>query len=59
VSAELEAARFPRATVVLEAVRVAEVLRAGAAELDALAGAAKRWGSGWLASRLARPTVTR
>lgn len=40
--------RFPRAAAVLEAMRVAEAMRAGADELDALAGEAHAYEPGTL-----------
>ncbi|HEX3852233.1 MAG TPA: hypothetical protein VHW01_14785 [Polyangiaceae bacterium] len=48
MSAELEAARFPRAAVVLEATRIAEALRAGADQLETLAAEAHRFELGTL-----------
>ncbi|MEI9936690.1 MAG: hypothetical protein WDO69_05650 [Pseudomonadota bacterium] len=40
--------KFPRADAVLESTRIAEALRAGADELDALAGAAHAYEIGTL-----------
>jgi len=48
MSLELEAARFPRASVVLEATRIAEALRAGADQLETLATEAHRFELGTL-----------
>jgi hypothetical protein len=44
----LTESRFPRAAAMLEATRVADALRAGAEELDAIAGAAHAYERGTL-----------
>jgi hypothetical protein len=52
----IEVARFPRATAMLKMVATADVLRAAADELDALAGDAHRFDIGTL-RRQARAIV--
>jgi len=52
VGALTERARFPRAAVTLEAVRVAEVFRATANELEEIAGAAPAFELGSLRRRV-------
>jgi len=48
----IEAARFPRAALMLEANAIAGVLRGAAAELDALAGTAHAYELGTLRRRV-------
>jgi hypothetical protein len=44
--------RFPRADAVLESTRIAEAMRAGADELDAIAGCAHAYEPGTLRRKL-------
>jgi len=51
-------ARFPRAAATLEVVRVAEALRAAAAQLDDLAGAAHAYEPGTLLRKVRTIVIT-